>query len=131
MKFLRKIVVGLLLTGGLVFAQNSLPEAPGPQPVEKHVQLWTFRKGPTNPLLSTNKKTLTSKTFLLSTGLMVGSMAYACSHSRQTGEEWHSEVPAVIAESGLSFLAYRGFSPLFSVGIGGYATTHYFLSFRN
>jgi hypothetical protein len=61
---------------------------------------------------------------------MWGAMIAACTHSKTTGEEFHSEAAGVAAVTAMNYLTYRMFSPTYAVGASAAATTHYALSFR-
>jgi hypothetical protein len=114
-----KICLTFVLLLASAFAQA--PSAPDPQP--RQVHLYTFR-GPEDPPLRTNRQTLKTKTFWLSQSLGIASMIVACRNPR-SGEDFHSEAPAVGALFGLSYLSERYLSGLFPIGIGTYETIHY------
>ena len=110
----------LLLLSGIATAQA--PEAPEPQP--KPVHVYTFRKSWQDPPLRTNRRTFTSKYFIVAEGISFAAMAVACSR-KGTGEHWDSEAPAWGAQFGLGYLTDRYMDELYTLGIAGYMTGHY------
>ena len=83
------------------------PESREPQLVRdpSTVHFWTYR-GFGEPPLRNNKQVFRSKLFI---GAHIGgaiAMVMACRNKR-SGEEWHSEVPAVAALFGMDYLQFR------------------------
>ena len=69
------------------------------------VHFWTYR-GVQEPLLRSNKQLFRSKIFL---SVHIGgatAMAVAC-RTKNSGEEWKSEAPAVAAIFGMDYLQFR------------------------
>jgi hypothetical protein len=117
-----KYILSLTLLCGVCLGQ--MPDAPQPQPSAKHVTFWTFRKSWQDPPLRSNKQMLTSKPFLLSTIGGAAAMIVACRNKR-SGEDWHSEVPAVIGVDAIAFLSGKYFTQSYAVAPGAYQIVHY------
>ena len=119
---------------------QALPDAPTPQPTytdyvvhntpntpAKQPGFFAFRGSWEDPPLRTNKQMFRSKTFILSQLGAATAMIIACRNPR-SGEEWHSEVPAVIAVAGFSYVGGRFFTQSFAVAPGIYGVVHYSLA---
>jgi len=124
MRILKAMISGFVFAS-MAFAQ--LPEAPQPQPGPKHITFWTFRKSWQDPPLRTNKQMFRSKTFLLSTIGGAAAMIVACRNKR-SGEDFASEVPAVIGIDALAYLGGRYFTQSYAVAPGVYEMIHYSIS---
>lgn len=119
---MKYLILLALLTGSL-FAQ-SVPDAPRPQPKPVHHDgFFTFRGDWRKPALRPNKKSWVL--FATSQAAMWAAVTYDIKHTHGAREQWHSEAPAVAAITGMDFLAFKFFSPSFSVGPPVYVITHY------
>lgn len=88
------------------------------------VSFFSFRKRWQDPPLRTNAQMLHSKVYVAS---MIGgalAMVVACRNPR-SGEDWGSEVPAVLGVDAMSFFAGRLFTMPFAVAPGAYEMFHY------
>jgi len=124
-------ILVLLLFSIPCFGQ--VPDAPQPQPktweqAKGHSATFlTFRGHWQDPPLRTNKQMFHSKTFLLSTVGGAAAMIVAC-HNKRSGEDFASEVPAVIGVDALAYLGGRYFTQSYAVGPGIYQMVHYSIS---
>lgn len=90
----------------------------------KPAGFWTFRKGPDAPILRSNKEMFKSKTYVLSMAGGAIAMVVACRNKR-SGEDFASEVPAVIGVDAMSYLMGRFFAMPLAVGPQVYEMVHY------
>jgi len=114
-----KYLLPLLLIGA---AAAQMPDAPQPQP--KPVHVYTFRKSWQDPPLRTNRQVFRSKLFWISEGTSFAAVAIACSR-KNSGEQWHSELPAWGAQVGFYYIGSRFFDELYGIGGAAYQTSHY------
>jgi hypothetical protein len=102
-----------------------LPESATPQPERNpsSVHFWTYR-GSQDPPLRTNKQVFHSKIFLAAHVGGAVAMIVAC-RSKNSGEDWGSEVPAVAAMFGMDYLQFRFVGGPNAVGPAIYEMIHY------
>lgn len=100
--------------------------APAPRPAG----FFAFRKSYKDPPLRTNREVFTSKVILVTHIAGFAAMMVACSR-KNSHEHWHSEMPAMIAVSGMDYVGDRYFTRLFGVAPMIYATVHYSLAAAN
>jgi hypothetical protein len=90
------------------------------------VHFWTYR-GRQEPPLRTNKQVFHSKIFLAAhTGGAIA-MIVAC-RTKNSGEDWGSEVPAVAALFGMDYLQFRFIGGPNAIGAPIYEMIHYGLA---
>jgi hypothetical protein len=102
-----------------------LPEGATPQPERdpSSVHFWTYR-GWQDPPLRTNKQVFHSKIFLAAHVGGAIAMIVAC-RTKNSGEDWGSEVPAVTALFGMDYLQFRFVGGPNAVGPAIYEMIHY------
>lgn len=104
---------------------------PPPESVEvqrnpSSVHFWTLR-GSQDPPLRTNKQVFRSKAFLAAHIGGAIAMIVAC-RTKNSGEDWASEVPAVAGLFGMDYIQYRFISGPTAVGPAVYEMIHYGLA---
>lgn len=87
------------------------------------VHFWTYR-GWQQPPLRTNKQVFHSKIFLAAHVGGAIAMTVAC-RSRNSGEDWGSEVPAVAAMFGMDYIQFRFVGGPNAIGAPIYEMVHY------
>lgn len=87
------------------------------------VHFWTYR-GWQEPQLRTNKQVFQSKIFLAAHVGGAIAMAVAC-RTKNSGEEWKSEAPAVAALFGMDYLQFRFIGGPNAVAAPVYEMVHY------
>ena len=97
-----------------------------PQRDPSTVHFWTYR-GIYDPPLRGNKQVFRSKAFLATHVGAAIAMIVAC-RTKNSGEEWHSEVPAVAAVFGLDYLQFRFVGGPNAIGGPVYQMVHYGLA---
>jgi hypothetical protein len=102
-----------------------LPESATPQPERdaSTVHLWTYR-GWDEPPLRTNKQVFRSKIFLATHVGGAIAMIVAC-RSKNSKEDWGSEVPAVAGLFGMDYLQYRFIGAPNAIAPAIYEMIHY------
>jgi hypothetical protein len=121
----------ILLTSLPLIAQDqSIPDAPVPQPTQKATvhtpdAFFSFRSDWRKPPLHPNKRSWAI--FLGAHAALYTGFAYDLRHTHQAREEMHSELPVMFALSGFDFVAFKFFSPAMSVELPAYALVHYSL----
>jgi hypothetical protein len=90
------------------------------------VHFWTYR-GWQDPPLRTNKQVFRSKLFLATHIGGAIAMIVAC-HTKNSGEDWASEVPAVAGIFGLDYLQFRFVGAPNAIGPPIYEMIHYGLA---
>ena len=102
-----------------------LPESATPQPERdpSSVHFWTYR-GLQDPPLRTNKQVFHSKIFLAAHVGGAVAMIVAC-RTKNSGEDWGSEAPAVAAMFGMDYLQFRFVGGPNAVGPAIYEMIHY------
>ena len=90
------------------------------------VHFWTYR-GWQEPPLRTNKQVFRSKAFLAAHVGGAIAMIVAC-RTKNSGENWGSEVPAVAAMFGMDYLQFRFVGGPNAVGAPVYEMIHYGLA---
>jgi hypothetical protein len=102
-----------------------LPESATPQPDRNpsSVHFWTYR-GLQDPPLRTNKQVFRSKAFLAAHIGGAIAMIVAC-RTKNSGEDWGSEVPAVAGLFGMDYLQFRFLGGPNAVGPAIYEMIHY------
>jgi hypothetical protein len=117
----KAILLLLLLAAALPLAAQ-LPDAPAPQP---KATFWTFRGHWQAPPLRSSREVLTGKKFI---ALHVALMAtFLIDHRLTRGERetYGSEVPAILAVTGVDYLSDRVFTEAFTVEAPIYGIQHY------
>ena len=97
-----------------------------PQRDPSTVHFWTYR-GPADPPLRTNKQVFRSKLFLAAHIGGAIAMIVAC-RSKNSGEDWGSEVPAVAGIFGLDYIQFRFIGGPNAIGPPIYEMIHYGLA---
>lgn len=87
------------------------------------VHFWTYR-GSADPLLRTNKQVFRSKLFLAAHIGGAIAMIVAC-RTKNSGEHWDSEAPAVAALLGLDYMQFRFIGGPNAIGPPMYEMIHY------
>jgi hypothetical protein len=90
------------------------------------VHFWTYR-GWQDPPLRTNRQVFHSKVFLAAHIGGAIAMIVAC-RSKNSREEWHSEVPAVAAMFGMDYLQFRFVGGPNAIASPVYQMIHYSLA---
>jgi hypothetical protein len=90
------------------------------------VHFWTYR-GSADPPLRTNKQVFRSKLFLATHIGGVIAMIVAC-RTRNSGEDWGSEVPAVAGVFALDYIQFRFVGGPNAIGPPIYEAIHYGLA---
>lgn len=105
-----------------------LPESKGPEPERdaSTVHFWTYR-GLYDPPLRRNKQVFRSKLFLATHIGGAIAMIVAC-RTKNSGEDWGSEVPAVGALFGMDYLQFRFVGGPNAIGAPIYQMVHYGLA---
>ena len=84
----------------------------------------TFRSKWQDPPLRNNKQTFRAPAFILGQGALVASMVVAC-RRKNSGEDFHSEAPAVSGLIALDYLMTRFISMPHALGPAVYGIIHY------
>jgi len=90
------------------------------------VHFWTYR-GWQDPPLRTNKQVFRSKAFLAAHIAGAIAMIVAC-RTKNSGEDWGSEVPAVAGIFGMDYLQFRFVGGPNAIGAPIYEMIHYGLA---